>query len=124
MAAVPLVSNHFRVSVSEQMVAYQYALSVTPNEIFESAIVHDIMITKNRRLFKLLGSFVPSGQMIFTLEPIAEDVVVETSFKNRACVIQIEKNTETVVRFTPEFVNRQNSVVQALFNILFKQAFR
>lgn len=55
---------------------------MTPNEIFESALVHDIMLQKNRRLFKLLGAFVPSGQMIFTLNQIEEDIEVETSYNN------------------------------------------
>lgn len=107
------------------MTVYQYALSVSPDEIFEAAIVHDIMQQKNRRLFRLLGSYVPSGQMIFTLQPLEDTVTVETSYKNQPCVITIDKSTETTVSLNNSgFINSQNSVAQALLNILFKQAFR
>ena len=39
-------------------------------------------------------------------------------------MINIIKNTETSCVLNADFINRENSVVQAIFNILFKQAFR
>ena len=36
----------------------------------------------------------------------------------------IDKSTETQTLLNPEFINRQNSVVQGIFNIIFKTAFR
>jgi len=43
------------------MVVYQYAMTVTPDEIVDASIIHEILGLKNRRLFKLLGAYVPSG---------------------------------------------------------------
>ena len=59
---------------------YQYALTVSPDEIVDASIIHEILGQKNRRLFKLLGAYVPSGQSIYVLAPIEEDVTIETSF--------------------------------------------
>ena len=77
------------------MFVYQYALVVRPDEVFEASLVHDILRTKNRYLFKILGAYVPSGRMIFTIQPITDDIQIETTFKGEPCQIQIEKGTET-----------------------------
>jgi hypothetical protein len=123
-SVVTLRSNHFRLNIGNEMIVYQYAMTVSPDEIVDASVIHEILGLKNRRLFKLLGAYVPSGQSIYVLAPIEEDVTIETSFQDRPCVINISKNTETTCVLNADFINRQNSVVQAIFNILFKQAFR
>ena len=72
----------------------------------------------------MLGAYIPSGRMIFTMAPIQEDVQVETVFKGKPCLIIIEKSTETQTYLNADFINNQNSVVQGIFNIIFKTAFR
>ena len=36
-------------------------MTVSPDEIFEAAIVHDVLTKKNRQMYKTLGPYVPSG---------------------------------------------------------------
>ena len=60
-------ANHFRLHLGAEVHVYQYALVVRPDEVFEASLVHEILRTKNRYLFKILGAYVPSGRMIFTL---------------------------------------------------------
>ena len=119
-----LRANHFRISLGEDVHVFQYALTIRPDDMFDSAIVHEILAQKNRHLFKILGAYMPSGQMIFTMAPIAETLSIETTFKNKPCQIVIEKSSETMTLLNPEFLNKQNSVVQGIFNIIFKTAFR
>ena len=56
-----LRANHFRLNIGREKVVYQYAMTVTPDEIVDASIIHEILGLKNRRLFKLLGAYVPSG---------------------------------------------------------------
>jgi hypothetical protein len=77
------------------MFVYGYALTVLPDEIFEASVVHDILKIKHRHLFRVLGTYAPSGRMIFTIAPIAETVQLETAYKGKPCTIIIEKSTET-----------------------------
>jgi len=102
---VTLRANHFRLNLGEEFYVYQYALTVRPDEIFEASQVHEILAQKNRHMFKMLGAYIPSGRMIFTMQPIEETVTVETTFKGKDCQIIIEKNTETQTLLNAEFVN-------------------
>ena len=92
---VTLRANHFRLNLGENVYVFQYALRVIPDEVFDAALVHEILEKKNRHLFKLLGAYVPSGRMIFTMAQIEEDVSIETTYKSKPCQIVIEKSTET-----------------------------
>jgi len=62
--------------------------------------------------------------MIFTMQPIAEDVNEETVYQGAPCQIIIEKATETQTLLDANFINSQNSVCQAIFNVVVKNAFR
>ena len=73
---------------------YQYALRIIPDEIFDASRVHDILRTKHRFIYKIMGTYAPSGQMIFTMQPIEEDVNVETVYQGQPCTIIIEKSTK------------------------------
>ena len=53
----------------------------------------------------MLGAYIPSGRMIFTMAPIQEDVQVETVFKGKPCQIIIEKSTETQTYLNADFIN-------------------
>jgi len=53
----------------------------------------------------MLGSYAPSGRMIFTMQPIEESVNVETTYKGKPCQIIIDKSTETQTLLNNEFVN-------------------
>ena len=74
---------------------YQYALRITPDEVFDASIVHDILATKHRFIYRLLGTYAPSGKIIYTLNPLEHDLNVETVFRGSACTISVEKSTET-----------------------------
>ena len=76
-----------------------------PDEIFEASIVHEILATKHRHIYRMLGSYAPSGRMIFTMQPIEESVNVETTYKGKPCQIIIDKSTETQTLLNREFVN-------------------
>jgi len=78
---VNVLANAFRLNFKKNTPVYQYPLTVTPDEIFEACQVHDILAQKHRHMSKILGAYFPSGQMIFTMNPIAETVIVETSYK-------------------------------------------
>lgn len=99
-------ANHFRITLGQNIYVFQYALRVIPDDVFDAALVHEIMEKKNRYLYKILGAYVPSGRMIFTMGAIEEDVSIETTYKNKPCQIIIEKSTETQTLLNPEFINR------------------
>ena len=122
--AVTLRANHFRLNIGQELYVFQYALTVQPAEVFDAAVVHDILAMKNRQLFKMLGAYVPSGRTIYTMAEIEETINIETSYKGKPCEIIIDKGSETRTLMSPEFINRQNSVVQGILNIIFKTAFR
>ena len=50
------------------MHVYQYALRITPNEIFDASLVHEILATKHRFIYKIMGTYAPSGQVIYTMK--------------------------------------------------------
>lgn len=106
-SSVELVANHYSLSLGQGEVhVFQYALTVIPDEVFEAALVHECLNLKSNRLVRLLGGpFVPSGKMIFTMEPIKETVTVETSFKGQRCEIIIDKASETQTLLNAEFIN-------------------
>ena len=66
------------------MHVYQYALQVRPDEVFEAALVHDILKAKNRHLFKILGAYVPSGRLIFTLQPMEILYLLDRGYKPKS----------------------------------------
>jgi len=103
---VSLRANHFRLNIGQELYVYQYALTVQPAEVFDAAIVHDILAMKNRQLFKMLGAYVPSGRTIYTMAEIEETINIETSYKGKPCEIIIDKGTETRTLMSPEFINR------------------
>lgn len=70
-------------------------MRVLPDDVFDATLVHEILSKKNRYLFKILGAYVPSGRMIFTLSAIEDDVSIETHYKGKPCQIIVEKSTET-----------------------------
>ena len=111
-------------NLGEEIYVYQYALRILPDDIFEAAIVHKILAIKHRHMFKLLGAYIPSGKMIFTMQPIEETVEIPTTHNGSEIQIIIEKSTETQTLLNTDFINNQNSVVQGIFNIVFKTAFR
>ena len=108
----------------ENVQVYQYALRILPNEIFDASLVHEILATKHRFIYKILGNYAPSGQVIYTMNQISEDVNVETTYKGQACQIIVEKSTETTTSLDANFINSQTSVCQAVFNVILKNAFR
>lgn len=108
----------------ENVLVYQYALIILPNEIFDASLVHEILATKHRFIYKILGNYAPSGQVIYTMNQISEDVNVETTYKGQACQIIVEKSTETTTCLDANFINSQTSVCQAVFNVILKNAFR
>ena len=58
---VPLTSNHFRLNCGFTKHVYQYALRILPDEIFDASRVNDILKTKHRYIYKLMGSYAASG---------------------------------------------------------------
>ena len=85
--SVTLRANHFRLNIGQELYVFQYALTVQPAEVFDAAIVHDILAMKNRQLFKMLGAYVPSGRTIYTMAEIEETINLETSYKGKPCDI-------------------------------------
>lgn len=71
----------FRLELVQAIVVYQYDLRLIPDEIFDPFVVNDIFEKKNRHYYRMLGSYVPSGRLMFTLSPIAETITDETVYK-------------------------------------------
>ena len=107
------------------MKVYQYPLTVLPEDIFDALVVHEILAKKSRFLYRCLGPHIPSGKMLFTLKPIDSELEIpQTQYKGKDCQIIIDKSGEQEIPITADFVNKQNSVVQSVLNIIFKTAFR
>ena len=92
-----LRSNQFRLNLGDNLQVYQYALTVTPDDIFEASVVHRILMKKFRRLYKILGAYVPSGKMIFTLAPIEDTFHEESTYEGKPIAINIDKSTERTI---------------------------
>ena len=87
------------------MQVYQYALTVTPDDIFDASVVHRILMKKMRRLYKCIGAYAASGKMIFTLNPLEETFHEDSSYDNKPIAITIDKSTERIVHLTDQFIN-------------------
>ena len=101
---------------------YQYALRILPDEIFDASRVNDILKTKHRYIYKLMGTYAPSGQMIFTMSPIEEDVNIETTYLGQPCQIMIEKSTETQTLLNADFSERYLSRAEPALTSAFLEA--
>ena len=60
---------------------HQYALEVTPSEMWEAHRVHEIIKTKKTALEKALGFYVVSGKTIYTLIELEESLIFKTTYK-------------------------------------------
>ena len=121
---VSLMSNQYKLKLSQNSVVYQYALSITPNEYLEASRVHEIIRKNRTNLERALGYYVPSGMTIYTLTELDESLSFATPVRGVHYHVSIDKSTETLVHMQENFSNENNEVAQMLINVILKQAFR
>lgn len=72
------------------MQVYQYALEIIGMEIFDTDLIQKVVRYKRSALDKALGLYVVSGQSIYMLHELEEDVKFDVSFLGNKYTIMIE----------------------------------
>lgn len=106
------------------MAVYQYALKINGLAVWDAAQVQRIIKFKNKALNKALGLYVTSGESIYTVTELDEDVRFDVALSGEKFVIYIDKETQKIIQFDDKFNNSDNTVAQQIINIIVKQAFR
>ena len=121
---VSIVSNQYSIKLGGRMVVYQYKLEVRELEIWDANLVNQIVKQKRRCLERILGQYVTSGAQLYTITELDESIEMAVVLNGAKYSLVIDKTTQATVTLDDEFQNAQNSVSQAIINIIIKQAFR
>ncbi len=92
--------------------------------MWDAGLVQKIIRFKRSALEKALGLYVCSGQQIYVLAELDEDVMFDVALAGAKYQILIDKSTQSIVQLDGKFQNQDNTVSQNLINIIIKQAFR
>lgn len=106
------------------MTVFQYRLEILGMKVWDANLVQKIIRFKRSALEKALGLYVPSGEQIYMLTELDEDVKFDVTMQGNKYTILIKQSTQSVVTMDGKFENQDNSVNQNLINIIIKQAFR
>lgn len=99
-------ANHFRIRLQGTAAIYQYPISIEPDDIFEASNTNEIFQKNNRRMYRLFGPYAPSGKILYTMQPIKDEIEpIEIEHKGRQCVISIDISAETMTHMNSEFLN-------------------
>jgi hypothetical protein len=89
-------------------------------EMFDASLIQQIVRFKRTTIEKALGLNVVSGESIYVLTELEEDVKFEAGFRGGKYTILIDKSTQSTVQLNGDFANSDNSVSQNLINIIIK----
>ena len=103
---------------------FQYVVRITPDEFCEADKARAIFRTKARAIEAAIGTNFFSGNNIYTLNEIAEDVSFDTNFRGTACQISIEVEDGNQIELDANFINKETSLSQNIINCIIKEAFR
>ncbi len=92
--------------------------------VWDANLLHKILITKRKAMETALGLNVCSGNQIYLLRELDEDVSFTTKLQDQRYTIHIQQGTRSEVCLSDKFSNTDNSVTQSLINIIIKTAFR
>jgi len=120
---VNITSNQFSLSF-ESIIVYQYVIRITPEEFNESDKTRAIVRTKYKVMNDILGTHFFSGNNIYMLNPLEEDVTIETSFRGAEATILIDTTSSNEIVLDKNFVNTEKSLSQNIINCVIKEAFR
>jgi len=93
-------------------------------EMWDPNLVERIMKLKRAALEKALGFFFFSGQSIYVIAELDQDVHFDVQAQNVRYKIMITQSTQSSLTLDDKFENSENTVRQAMINIIIKQAFR
>ena len=102
------------------MQCYQYALKIVGMKMWDANLVQRIIKFKRKSLEKALGFNVTSGESIYVLQELEEDVRFEVQLQGEKYAIYIEKETQRNVHLDDKFSNQDNEVSQQILNIIVK----
>lgn len=71
-----------------------------------------------------LGLNVCSGEIIYLLSELEEDVKFNATLNGNQYTIVIREETHTILNLQDQFTNESNSTAQQLINVIIKTAFR
>ena len=94
---ISLVSNQFQLKVGSLAVVYQYAFSVTPMAFWDADLVQKVLRSQRRSMEKAIGSFTCSGQIMYTLQELTENVVFRVNYRGQQLSICIDADSGTQV---------------------------
>ena len=123
-STVNLVTNQYKLKLNGDLQIYQYALEIIGMEIFDADLIQKIVHHKRRALDNALGLYVVSGQSIYMISELEEDVKFDVAYLGEKYTIVIEQSTMSMASVNEKFVNQENTVGQQLMNIIIKSAFR
>ncbi len=79
-------------------------------EMWDAGLVQKIIRFKRSALEKALGLYVSSGQQIYVLAELDEDVMFDVSLGGAKYQILIDKSTQSIVQLDGKFQNQDNTV--------------
>lgn len=85
------MSNQYRLKLGGVVQVFQYKLEILGMEMFDPNFIQQVIRFKRSTIEKSLGLNVVSGEQIYLLEEIAEDVKFEASFRGGKYTILIDK---------------------------------
>lgn len=103
---------------------HQYRIEVVGLQFYDAAQIQKILRSKRKAMDTALGLNVCSGEIIYLLSELEEDVKFNAMLNGNQYTIVIREETHTILNLQDDFTNESNSTAQQLINVIIKTAFR
>ena len=121
---VQVTSNLYKLSLTENLMVYQYSLEITPDEFWEADKAMKVLKLKWKQITATIGPFVPAGRTVLTLSKISESIDWNINVRGENANVKIPIESEKEIYLNDEFSNKDNDVKQTVLNLIINQAFR
>ncbi len=121
---IALMTNQFKLRLSQDLSVYQYDVSVSPDHMSDSYIMQGLFKLLKKQLDAILGLYVQSGRSVFTTTDLTESVSFNPSFRSIDYRVLIDVESKTFFSGKSMGKMEDHNVMHTLLNIIVKQAFR
>ena len=97
---------------------------ITPDEFMDTDKARAILRTKARALNEAIGVHFFTGNNLYTLTQMEEDMEFETNLRGTPATIKIEVGRGNVIQLDEHFTNEDSTLSQMIINCVVKEAFR
>lgn len=121
-----LYTNQYKLRLGQELSVYQYEVSISPDVMADSYIIHGIFRMIRRKVESLLGLYVISGKSVFTTTELNESLLIQTEFQGvqYEIVISAESKKFFSGKSLENAKMEDHNIIHNLINIIIKQAFR